>query len=427
MRILLPAILSVLLSGSLGASRQDDESAEELSEQITQLESGLEQVAKELRAEYEALEDLYTNEGRQEALVPAIVAALRQGSLPPVGADRGGRSLAAFRRAIHRALEELDALSPLIIPELAKELSVSFRPSGDEEPPLEFWQDWVRRGLDGTFTDKPFHERWNEGLFELSSAAQKWREAHDRIDELRTRVDKLLNPSAGDPDAPDGMMRIPGGSYDVGPNGGWERKQKRVVLRSYFIDVYEVTNRQYKEFWDQLDEDEQVAHRPRYWIRASGGWDVPNGRLDHPVTGVSWSAAAAYAEWAGKRLPTEDEWEVAARGVAARRFPWGDSFDPKRCNSSTSAIEDTVVVGTYPGGASPFGCQDMAGNVEEWTASLRDGKVLKRDPRLLRDQVVVRGGGYQSRAEELATNWRWVYPPGTTQPYLGFRCVRDAR
>ena len=91
---------------------------------------------------------------------------------------------------------------------------------------------------------------------------------------------------------------------------------------------------------------------------------------DRPVVHVSWDDAVAYAEWAGGRLPSEQEWEKAARGIDGRIYPWGDEFDAARCNSRESGIGTTTPVGRYsPGGDSPCGCADMSGNVWEWTAS----------------------------------------------------------
>lgn len=429
----IPLLCCFVFLARLPVSHAQDETVDELTEQVEALENERGTRIEALREEYAMLESLHASlDGEPgEAVVQAIAAALEdaRNELALPAGERSTRGFASIRRDIRRRLEDGSHVPPALVDPIAVALTRSYSEDPSGLASRDRISEWCRAALRQTMSpERPFHEIWNLQLYEQSPAAIVWREANGQLDDVRARLDRLLNPSAGDPDAPKGMVKIPGGTYEVGPDAGWERNARRVSLRAFYIDVLEVTNADYKAFWDQLeDEDEKEDHRPRYWIRSGGTWDVPKGRLQHPVTGVTWPAAAAYASWAGKRLPTEDEWQVAARGKDLRRYPWGDVFDSRRCNSSTSAREDTVIVGTLPDGASPFGCQDMAGNVEEWTASLRDGKVLRREPRLLQDQVVVRGGGFHSRPEELATNWRWVYPPGTTQPYLGFRCVRDAR
>ncbi len=417
--------------GVSSAGRAEDE--DRLSTEVQKLEAQIAARLEALRKEYAELESLQgqLKNADRGPLPDAIARAVFEGrsDLAPPAPDRGSRSLAAIRRELRSLLRKQPDIPAALVNGLAVEIARQYGGDPDGVNSIEKVGQWSLAALDRILEpDRPFHDIWNDSLFEQAPVAISWRDDQAKLADLQAKLDRLLNPSAGDPDAPAGMVKIPGGTYEVGPDVGWERKRRRANLRAYYLDVHEVANGLYKAFWDQIEDEElKEDFRPRFWIRSGGTWDVPKGRLDHPVTGVSWPAAAAYAAWANKRLPTEDEWQIAARGEQARRYPWGDQFDSRRCNGSLSGREDTVIVGTSPGGASPFGCLDMAGNVEEWTASLRDGKVLKREPRLLQDQVVVRGGGYQSRPEELATNWRWVYPPGTTQPYLGFRCARDAR
>ena len=147
-----------------------------------------------------------------------------------------------------------------------------------------------------------------------------------------------------------------------------ERPQHEVDLTEYLIGKYPVTNDQYQAF-----------------VRSAGyepprGWDQgepPLDEGDHPVIYVGWRDAQAYCRWlseeTGKdyRLPTEAEWEKAARGDDARRYPWGDEFEKEKCNTSESGIGGTTPVGQYsPEGDLPYGCADMAGNVWEWTRSM---------------------------------------------------------
>jgi len=159
---------------------------------------------------------------------------------------------------------------------------------------------------------------------------------------------------------PEGMAWVPPGPFIMGGEYGFPLQVARVE-RGFFIARTPVTNAEYERF--------AAATRrrsPEHWR----GKTPPEELCDHPVVYVSWKDAVAYAEWAGGRLPTEQEWEKAARGIDGRVYPWGDEFDPARCNSAEARIGTTTPVSRYsPDGDSPCGCADMSGNVWEWTAS----------------------------------------------------------
>ena len=150
--------------------------------------------------------------------------------------------------------------------------------------------------------------------------------------------------------------------------------------------------------------------QPEYWE------DEQWNRSDHPVVGVCWYEAEAYAKWAGKRLPTEEEWEKAARGTGGRSYPWGDAFDQEKCNTSESNVNGTTPVTKYVNGLSPYGCYDMAGNVWEWTASLYKEKRADR---------VIRGGSWLSEPDNARSANRVRYLPTDRLNDVGFRCVQD--
>jgi formylglycine-generating enzyme required for sulfatase activity len=151
-------------------------------------------------------------------------------------------------------------------------------------------------------------------------------------------------------------------------------------LDAFKLAITPVTNRQYQLY---LKATRGVA--PRHWIDGN----IPDGKEDHPVVYVSWNDATAYSSWLSEEtdkkitLPTEEQWEYAARGADGREYPWGNEFDASKCNSWESDIRDTTPVGAYPGGASPYGCQDMAGNVWEWTDSLFSGSSARVLPTTL--------------------------------------------
>ncbi len=186
--------------------------------------------------------------------------------------------------------------------------------------------------------------------------------------------------------APVDMVKVPKGPFLYG-----DQKIRVVIEHDYWIDQYPVTDQKYGEFilgggyekqqywsadgWEWKTKNNITA--PEYWN--DGTWNKP----DHPVVGVSYWEAEAYAIWAGRRLPTEQEWEKAARGEDGRQYPWGEEFDKTKCNSNESATGHMTPVTQYLNGVSLYGCFDMAGNVQEWCAGWYDESGVSR---------VVRGG-----------------------------------
>ena len=151
-------------------------------------------------------------------------------------------------------------------------------------------------------------------------------------------------------------------------------------------------------------------NRPEYWT------DPKWNKADHPVVGVSYFEAEAYATWAGKRLPTEQEWEKAARGTDGREYPWGNDFDTTKCNSYESGITATTAVTSHEEGISPFGCFDMAGNVWEWCSSWYYQSLNQR---------VIRGGSWSSVAVDLRSSGRNRLTTFVRDLTIGFRLAQD--
>jgi formylglycine-generating enzyme required for sulfatase activity/tRNA A-37 threonylcarbamoyl transferase component Bud32 len=203
---------------------------------------------------------------------------------------------------------------------------------------------------------------------------------------------------------------------------GMEWPEERVALGPFYIDRHPVTNAQYKAFLDA------THHAPP----PSPDWtdmEIKPGGQGKPVTDVNLSDAAAYAKWAGKRLPREAEWEKAARGIDGRLFPWGNNWDPILCDALESDTAETSAVDLVAAGRSPYGASDMAGNVQEWTAD-----ALKpypgADPEGLpfkEGQQAVRGAIHQEPILVLRmVTQRAGLMPAERQSTLGFRCAQDA-
>ena len=218
------------------------------------------------------------------------------------------------------------------------------------------------------------------------------------------------------------MIFIPAGDFFMGSDqGGADEKPSRwVYLNDYYIDPYEVTNAQYEKF------EKGTGYRSK------GRWReyYSSGKENHPVVAVSWEDANKYAHWLGKRLPTEAEWEKAARGTNKRIWPWGDVFEAKRARSSRGRA-NTVPVGSYEGGKSPYHLYDMAGNVAEWCADWYDEKAYGNSRNVnptgpsSGKKVVVRGGSFVHDKSKLTTSVRLPQAPEEHSPYIGFRCVRS--
>ena len=184
-------------------------------------------------------------------------------------------------------------------------------------------------------------------------------------------------------------------------------------LPSFYIGIYLVTNEQYKFFLDSKSK----YKAPLNWK----GRTYPPEKARHPVVGVSCKDADAYCHWlsemTGKsyRLPNEYEWEKAARGEDGWDYPWEDQeFDPQKCNSAESRIDDTTPVNQYENGKSPFKCYDMVGNVSEWTSSTEG------------DLAVIRGSSYKIGKEKSNCYYRILLDPDDISDFIGFRIVREA-
>ncbi len=235
--------------------------------------------------------------------------------------------------------------------------------------------------------------------------------------------------------APEGMAYVLGGVLRVGRDDGEENERPAhvVTVKSFFIDRTEVTNEQYQKFIDAIGHP-----APPSWK----GNRFPEDAASLPVTDVTWEDASAYAKWAGKRLPTEEEWEFAARGTDDRRiFPWGEEWiaDAANVRADDNDQRQLAPVGQFPKGASPFGLVDMIGNAWEWTSNdyqAYSGGEIESLPAGFSNFKVLRGGSYQSLSQKVTATLRrgWPasrsdWPRERTPDYAqtGFRCAQDAK
>jgi formylglycine-generating enzyme required for sulfatase activity len=228
-----------------------------------------------------------------------------------------------------------------------------------------------------------------------------------------------------------GMVYVPPGEFVMGSSlddleemaEQDEFPQRRVWVDGFYIDIHEVTNAQYKLFVDSMG-----VEPPYLW--EDGNYAV--GRDGYPVTDISWHEATAYARFVGKRLPTEVEWEKAARGTDGREYPWGNEYNPELVEMD--ALQPVI---SLPGNISPFGVYDMAGNAAEWVDDWYDayprrpGDVIPKDVTTRRQDFpkqkykVYRGGGFNTYGKYLRCANREREKPDKKWRYIGFRCAMD--
>ena len=254
------------------------------------------------------------------------------------------------------------------------------------------------------------------------------------------------------PTPPAGMVLIPAGDFKMGSEDAEalpsEQPIHTVHVDAFYMDKYEVTNLDYKKFvlanpqW-QKSRIPKALHSGSYLKHWTGN-NYPTGKANHPVTYVSWYAAMAYAKWAGKRLPTEAEWEKAARGgKSGLKYPWGNTISSDRANYGSN-VGDTTVVGKYS--ANGYGLYDMCGNVYEWCLDAYDENFYFSSPRRnplsdvntlsnavliindytnIKSRRVFRGGSWFHLARPARVAYRSHSTPTGVNGNIGFRCARS--
>lgn len=275
------------------------------------------------------------------------------------------------------------------------------------------------------------------GLFSLPCHAQRPRDSAAFGDFRAT------NPRDGSV-----MLLVPGGRYRMGSTRGaaFEAPPHLVRVQPFFLSRTEVTNAQFQRFVSATGYKTQAEQRGsslawngRDFVTMQGAdWRHPNGPgsgadPEAPVVHVTWYDANQYATWAGMRLPTEQEWEFAARGYDGRIWPWGNDFHNDYARTSAGSTPGSAgrptPVGAYPRGVSPYGMMDMVGNVWEWTSSVAERYPGNNDK--VKDFYgaqyrILRGGSwYSNDAWKLTTSFRTRDLPGISTGHFGFRVARD--
>lgn len=245
----------------------------------------------------------------------------------------------------------------------------------------------------------------------------------------------LVEPTISKDGAP--MIVIPAGSFPMGVPAGArdggrdEYPRHDVFIDTFMIDKFEVTNGRYLEFVKSTGH--RIPQNPKNPARNLWQGDsITEVLIDRPVINVDWFDAEAYCRWAGKRLPTEAEWEKTAKGTSDRRFPWGNvEPTPKHLNYNQQWIgEKTLMpVGSYEAGKSPYGLYDMAGNVWEWVNDWYDARYYEKSPKKnpkgpgTGTKKVIRGAGWQNETPTVRIFTRVESDPTVRNESTGFRCA----
>lgn len=252
--------------------------------------------------------------------------------------------------------------------------------------------------------------------------------AFQTTESLRSQSHEIMQDPGRAP-----MVLVPAGKFMMGARQEYEMTDKdertahTVYLDAFYIDQYEITTARYAKFFQETKRS-----APKYWSE-----QVLTQHERKPVVGVDWNDAAAYCSWAGKRLPTEAEWEKAARGTDQRLYPWGNE-EPSRqwanfdhcCDKGYEALTE---VGSFEQGKSPYGAYDMAGNVWEWVADQYDegsyGKSPEWNPtgRSSGEKRIARGGAWDSASAYVRSSYRLRLSPTFRLDNIGFRCAQNAK
>ncbi len=273
----------------------------------------------------------------------------------------------------------------------------------------------------------------------------KWLKVAPQAHPERTKMLSLLAKSQASTEAPAEWVLVPAGEFEMGTEGPPaepdEAPKHRVHLDAFYIGKYEVTNGNYAVFVKSTGHAPPVSpDNPEPLFNLWRGGTMLPGVEDLPVINVSWEDAAAYCKWAGGRLPTEAEWEKAARGTDGRTYPWGN--DPVTGNRTNYGIAEVTFwegpttlakKDQYEFGKSPYGAYEMAGNVWEWVQDWYDPEYYKNSPAknptgpASGQFKVKRGGSWQNAPDKLRSTNRSKQPPADKRTYIGIRCAKDAK
>jgi formylglycine-generating enzyme required for sulfatase activity len=239
------------------------------------------------------------------------------------------------------------------------------------------------------------------------------------------------------------MVLVPAGEFLMGSENwsGSEKPAHTISLGAYYIDQFEVTTAAFAEFLNEAGNQIEGVAGDAHWVeendpdlhihRVEGIWQADPGRENHPMNEVTWFGARAFCEWRDARLPTEAEWEKAARGPDGRTYPWGEAEPTCEMANFAGCNYDSVPVDSYPEWVSPYGAYNMAGNVHEWTADWYSEDYYANSPYEnptgpeSGDFKIFRGASWFNASFNTRTTYRYLKLPVLTYKANGFRCAKS--
>ncbi len=412
----LPPAASLALAGDAPAAAAQDPASTD--KDLEALKKAIEDAYLEVQRDFTALLGEKSAEAR-----PGIARAASE-SL----AASAGKPADEAWAAVAESWIAGKALGPIV----ARRLAAALRKAAGNAPDPEAVLAALEAAARTVFPEATMDVNWDKHFLDLE-VVQRWAKAKAAAAAAPGKNGGgAAAPLAAEPlPDPAEMVAVPKGDLLVPDQRGrgWpdlgQKAEKRTV-KAFYLDRTEVSCASYAAFLRGL-KDAKLRDRvlPSGWkLDEKGAPVLPEGAARLPVTSIPYEGAAAFAASLGKRLPTEDEWERAARGDRGWKFPWGAEW--AEGNAVAGGKPGPAPVGSTAADRSPFGALDLCGNVSEICATHANGKPIKGLPKPT-EQVVRRGGNFKEPAEEASNDWRYVIGPTARADYVGFRCAMDEK
>ena len=444
MRAILLGGLAVILTLSV-APAQADRDAARVAKDIAAKEAQIKVAEQKLAAANRTLQDLYSRldksfaEAKSGERGSAVAAIRRVVEEPLQQAQAPGGGKKALERGLQKWLPKIEhELLGLAQNRTRDAVFAAFDQLTAAGAPFDAGSLAEATAAKFFAADAEFAASWNDEIAPKRSEVKNYNEAFKGVDKLNRELMIIKDPRMEFVlAAPAGMTRVPEGTYVVEGLYGFEKKKKSYKLKAFYIDIHEVTHKEYYEnYFLKLETSQIEARLPRgkdrkpLWpLNPESKKYAPSAEMmPLPVVGLDAESALLYAKSQGKRLPTEPEWAAAASATTKSdsEYPWGNDYQPGRANDKRAEAGGSQPVDSNPEGRSAYGCFNMAGNVKEWCATVEATAKDFVDAVPPGENVVIRGGSFRSAQKEVSNRWRWgLLGQFSYEDDVGFRCAKD--